>query len=176
MKIFFDTEFHDLVKAPKLISIGFVSEDARTFYAELSSTYEVADCSEWVQENVLPLLEGGEALMSRQQLKGRLRDWLEAFGEPVTLVTDSLAWDWPRIQELFPSAKYWPANLEQHPILLNMNYLNDLEKFEQGVEEAFATGMLRRHHALDDAKANLIGWLVSGGTVEYSKNVGRFTV
>lgn len=176
MIVFVDTEFNDLVKAPKLISIGFVSEDSRTFYAELSDTYEVEECSEFVQETVLPLLEGGEALMSRHQLRGRLRDWLESFAEPVTLAIDSLAWDWPRIQELYSEPESWPDNLATYPVLLNMNYLNDLEKFEQGVEQVFASGLLRRHHALDDAKANLIGWLVSGGNADYSKNVGRLTV
>ncbi len=175
MIIFFDTEFHDLVKTPKLISIGFVSEDSRTFYAELSDTYEIEDCSEFVQEHVLPFLEGGEALMSRHQLRGRLKDWLEAFNEPVQLATDSLAWDWPRIHELFPTPDDWPANLVKRPLLLSMNYLNDYDKFEEAVEEAFATGILRRHHALDDAKANALGWMAAGGDVD-SKKLGRFTV
>lgn len=176
MIIFFDTEFHDLVKTPKLISIGLVDESGtRAFYAELSDTYDIEECSEFVHESVLPLLEGGEALMSRHQLRGRLKDWLEAFNEPVQLATDSLAWDWPRIQELFPAQKDWPANIEHHPLLLNMNYLNDILKFEEAVEQAFAGG-LRRHHALDDAKANRLGWLEAGGTVDSPKPVGRFSV
>jgi hypothetical protein len=35
--------------------------------------------------------------------------------------------------------------------------------------------MLRRHHALDDAKANALGWMAAGGDVD-SKKLGRFTV
>lgn len=176
MKIFFDTEFNDLVKTPKLISIGLVDESGtRTFYAESSDTYEVDECSEWVHENVLPLLEGGEALMSLRELRGRLREWLGSFGQPATLATDSLAWDWPRIQELFAAPMDWPANVDRRPLLLSMNYLNDYDKFEQAVEEAFATGLLRRHHALDDAKANRLGWLAAGGDIDHPKP-GRFTV
>ncbi len=175
MIIFFDTEFHDLVKTPKLISIGLVSEDSREFYGELSDTYEADECSEFVQETVLPLLEGGDVLMSRAQLRGRLKDWLESFGEPVSLATDSLAWDWPRMHELFPTPKDWPANVDRRPLLLSMNYMNDYGKFEEAVEEAFATGILRRHHALDDAKANALGWMAAGGDVD-SKKLGRFTV
>ena len=34
MKIFFDTEFTGLHKNTTLVSIGFISEDGRTFYAE----------------------------------------------------------------------------------------------------------------------------------------------
>ncbi len=175
MIIFFDCEFHDLVKTPKLISIGLVSEDSREFYAELSDTYEVSDCSEFTCDTVLPLLEGGEALKSLRELRGRLHDWLTSIGEPVTLATDSLAWDWPRIHELFPAPKDWPVNVAVRPLLLTMNYMNDYDKFEMVVDAAFADG-LRRHHALDDAKANRLGWMAAGGTVDYSKNVGRFTV
>jgi hypothetical protein len=176
MIIFFDTEFHDLVAKPKLISIGLIDETGtRTFYAELSDTYEIQDCSEWVRENVLPLLDGGEALMSRQQLRVRLRNWLESFGEPVTLAADSLAWDWPRIHELFPAPKDWPVNVAVRPLLLTMNYMNDYDKFEMAVDAAFADG-LRRHHALDDAKANAIGYIAAGGVAEKPKPTERFTV
>lgn len=175
MIIFFDTEFHDLVKTPKLISIGLVSEDSREFYGELSDTYEVDECSEFVQDTVLPLLEGGDVLMSRAQLRGRLKDWLESFTEPVTLATDSLAWDWPRMHELFPKPESWPANVDRIPKLLSMNYLDDFERFEEAAEEAFANG-LRRHHALDDAKANREGYLAAGGFWEVPKPTSRFTV
>lgn len=175
-RIFFDTEFHDLVKVPKLISIGLVDETGtRSLYAELSDTYESSYCSDWVQENVLPLLEGGEALMSLRELRGRLHDWLTSYGEPVALATDSLAWDWPRIQELFPAQKDWPANLASHPVLLNMNYLTNFEKFEPALELAFASG-LRRHHALDDAMANRLGWIAAGGDFESKVTPARFTV
>ena len=42
-------------------AIDLISEDGeRTFYAELSDTYEPDDCSYFAQEAVLPLLEGGD--------------------------------------------------------------------------------------------------------------------
>lgn len=46
-----------------------------------------------------------------------------------------------------------------------MNYLNDFDAFNEAVEEAFANG-LRRHHALDDAKANRLGWIAAGGDID----------
>jgi hypothetical protein len=70
--IFFDTEFSDLSIAPRLVSIGLISEDERTFYAELSNTYEPKDCGSFTQETVLPLLQGGEALMTLHTLALRL--------------------------------------------------------------------------------------------------------
>jgi hypothetical protein len=56
MLIFFDTEFTDLCIGSRLIGIGLISEDGREFYAELSDTYEIKDCCDFVQEEVLPHL------------------------------------------------------------------------------------------------------------------------
>ena len=77
--IFFDTEFTGLIIDPRLISIGLVSEDGREFYAELSDTYQGSQCDQFVQEAVLPRLQGGDALndptgtgAAPWQLAGRL--------------------------------------------------------------------------------------------------------
>lgn len=171
MNVFFDTEFTELGIDPRLISIGLVSEGrSREFYAELSDTYQPSDCSDFVREAVLPHLEGGEARMTLNECAHRLIQWLMAFGEPVQLATDSLAWDWPWIEELFAEAgtgTNWPAhitthdkatvfrpwNVEGRPLILPQS-----PAFNLAVEDAYVTG-LRRHHALDDAKANRIGWL-----------------
>lgn len=166
-RIFFDTEFTGLTVDPKLISIGLIDETGeRTFYAELSDTWRLDDVSdEFVRAAVLHQLEGGAALMTMHELGERLTAWLEEFGEPVQLATDSLGWDWPWIQEVFHEFCAWPANVDGKPLLLTMNYLNDYDAFNHAVEKAFASG-LRRHHALDDAKANRVGWIAAGGDVE----------
>jgi len=39
-----------------------------------------------------------------------------------------------------------------------MSYLTDADKFYETVLSAYETGQLREHHALDDAKANRLGW------------------
>ena len=167
MKVFFDTEFTELGVDPKLISIGLVDETGeRTFYAELSDTYTPDACGDFAREVVLPKLEGGPARMEWQALCERLTAWLESFNAPVVLVTDSLAWDWPWIQEVFYEMERWPANVAKQPILLTMNHVSDFDRFTRAVEDAFAGG-LRRHHALDDAEANRLGWLAAGGCVEW---------
>lgn len=167
MRIFFDTEFTDLGIDPKLISIGLVEETGeRTFYAELSDTYTPDDCGDFAREVVLPKLEGGSARMAWRTLCERLTAWLESFGEPVVLATDSLAWDWPWIQEVFYEMESWPANVEKRPLLLTMNHVVNFDQFTLAVEDAFAGG-LRRHHSLDDARANRLGWIAAGGSFDW---------
>lgn len=163
MLIFFDTEFTDLDPEAKLVSIGLVSEDGREYYAELSDTYKPRDVGNFAIDAVIPLLEGGDYLMTQAQVRVSLGKWIRSFAQPVKLATDSLAWDWPWIQEIFDRDGSWPNNLDGKPLLLTMNYLNDFDGFEIAVEEAFATG-LRRHHALDDAKANRLAWIAIGGS------------
>ena len=156
MLIFFDTEFSDLGVDPRLISIGLVTEGGdRTFYAELSDTYSPDDCGDFARLAVLSKLEGGSARMTIAELGARLMSWLESFGEPVTLATDSLAWDWPWIHEIFGEAGAWPNDLSPRPEILRQS-----EDFNFAVERAFASG-LRRHHALDDARANRFGWFAT---------------
>lgn len=155
-RIFFDTEFTELGIDPRLISIGLVAEDGeRSFYAELSDTYEDRHCSDFVREAVLPHLEGGSVRLDMATLAQRLGPWLEGFGEPVKLVTDSLSWDWPWIQEIFYPDGTWPKNVDGKPEVLIQS-----QAFNVAVENAFAGG-LQRHHSLDDAIANRIACLAT---------------
>ena len=57
MKYFFDTEFIEDGKTIDLISIGIVSEDGRSYYAE-SFECDLDKANDWVKENVLPHLPG----------------------------------------------------------------------------------------------------------------------
>jgi len=160
MLIFFDTEFTELGIDPRLISIGLISEyGTRTFYAEFSDTYQPKDCSAFVQEAVLPHLQGGDARMTMNELVLRLGNWIENFEQPVKLTTDSLSWDWPWIQEIFNDLETWPKNLDGRPFSLYQLIFPPF--YERAVEHAFENHLpkLRRHHALDDAKVNRLSWL-----------------
>ncbi len=159
--IFFDTEFTDLIVDPQLISIGLIDESGeRTFYAELRDTWRPEDIGDFTREAVLPQLEGGEVRLTMAELSVRLGSWFQDFGEPVKLATDSLSWDWSWIQEIFYYANTWPANLDGKPLVLAQE-----TEFNLAIERAFAAG-LRRHHDLDDAKANRLGWIAAGGDIE----------
>jgi len=160
MLIFFDTEFTELGIDPKLISIGLISEcGTHTFYAELSDTYHASDCSAFVQEAVLPHLHGtDDTRMTMDELTLRLGNWIEDFEQPVKLATDSLSWDWPWIQEIFNDVAFWPKNLDGKPASL-CQIIGPIT-LEGEVELVFRDHVprLRRHHALDDAKANQLAW------------------
>lgn len=157
MLVFFDTEFTGLHWEAKLVSIGLVAEDGHEFYAELSDTYQNADCSTFAHAEVLPLLERGGVRMTLPALSLRLGNWLEGFEQPVTLATDSIGWDWPWIKMIFADLMTWPTNLNSSPETLMFD-ADAGEQFNNAIELAFSGG-LRRHHALDDAKANRLGWL-----------------
>lgn len=158
MKVFFDTEFTTLLEKPKLVSIGLISEDgSKQFYAELAGTYNSSDVSDFAKEHVIPLLDGSN-LLSIDELKTNLLKWFEEFDAEIVLATDSMKWDWPFIVEVFKDD--WPRNLSRDCYLLNMNYMKNADAFYDAVKIAYENG-LRKHHAMDDAIANRLGWIAS---------------
>ena len=56
MKLFFDTEFTGLHQKTTLISLGIISEDNKTFYAEFTD-YDESQVDTWLQENVINKLK-----------------------------------------------------------------------------------------------------------------------
>lgn len=163
IKVFFDCEMTHLwdpiPEPPALISIGCISEDGQTFYAE-NEDYPFERCNAFVWETVIPLLEGGVFSMSYAMLAKQLKDWIEVFETPVQLWTDAPGADWPHVKTLF-DIHGWPHNLMQSPMRLYFANANQDMRFQVAVEEGFAGIMpkLRRHHALDDAIANRHGYL-----------------
>jgi len=142
MKIFIDTEFSDLVPYNKLISIALVDENENYFYAELTDTYELKDCSEFVIQNVLPLLRGGEYRMSSYECSLKLGSWIEDRGTDCILACDNPSWDIPHIKRLLEPL--WPENLHKNqyfPVYVPADTENRLVvKFNYHI-----------HNALDDA-------------------------
>ena len=154
MRVFFDCEFTGMVGIrhdPKLISIGLVAEDGREIYAELSDTWTEEICSNFVLDTVLPELTGGDALMTEAECAGRLKDWIEAFGMPVELCSDSPTFDWPFVEDLF--GRYgWPSNLSKKCIWIEIDDYHCYEATEQFWQDNLHLGAVR-HHALWDARA-----------------------
>ncbi len=153
--IFLDTEFTELGLNPKLISIGLVSLHGECFYAELTDTWRLDDCSQFVRIRVLPALDG-QVLMTQAQLTLQLRNWIEQFQAPVTLVSDSEYWDWRWIGTIFAAPGSWPCNLAHQPFIMPSD-----AQLAEAIEQSYQQHrVLRRHHALDDARANRLGWLL----------------
>lgn len=151
IKIYFDTEFTDLVGIEtdiKLISAGFVASDGRELYFELVDHYHLDDCSAFVHESVLPLLDAAKYGMPARQAAQTMKAWIESFVGPVGLVSDAPAFDWPLIRDLFDQHRCWSSNLAGTPLHVNAGNL------QQGIENFFQYQPIAiRHHALWDARA-----------------------
>lgn len=83
MKLFLDCEFTQLNRDTKLISLALVSEAGHEFYVELTDTYQAADCSDFVIQNVLPQLNlpvHGQTLVEAQASLIAFLGGLEGFG------------------------------------------------------------------------------------------------
>ena len=142
MILFLDTEFSDLIPHNKLISIALVNENEDFFYAELTDTYELKDCSEFVKSFVLPFLKGGEFRMSSYDCALKLGAWIENQSGQCILGCDNPSWDMPHVHKLLEVL--WPANLHKN------QYLPVYVPAE--VEEALVLEFdYDIHNALDDA-------------------------
>ncbi|MFD0913865.1 hypothetical protein [Methylophilus luteus] len=166
-RLYLDTEFTKLGpihSEAKLISIGLITEDGEsTFYSELTDGYDFEDCSVFVKETVLPLLDAPVlpevidyqviyARMTTEQTRTLLKVWLEQFSSYVVMCSDAIAHDGHFIDTLFAGYP-WPKNLETKlDTCVPTNNLRRVHKFFQNTEDIFLKGEYRRHHALDDAK------------------------
>ena len=165
MNIFFDTEFSKLQmpldpEPSELISLGCISDTGKRFYAENATTLARPEVmSEWVIDNVIPLLDGGDCVMQYAEIAASLKTYIESFEDEVKMWSDSGFHDWQHIKHLF-STYGWPANLRREPAELRFASSIQATRFWAGVEDAFKTMQpaLRRHHALDDAIANRYGF------------------
>lgn len=150
MKIFFDTEFIDLVNTVLPISIGLVREDGKTYYAEVFDTISHYNKAvPWVKNNVIKKLTGPV--------------------KPVTLICDEIedfvgknpefwayfaAYDWFCLCSLYRGMLNLPENWPNFCRELMQLKMDKIEK-----HGAIATLIPRQdsdeHHALNDALWNL---------------------
>lgn len=158
--IFLDTEFTHLESdSPRLISIGLVAEDGREFYAELSDNYQLQDCSDFVVQTVLPLLEGGDARMLSAQAAGRIQAFIESFGDvEVVLRTDAPSYDWTLVADLFQFYGCWPTNLRRKCGTVYFNTPSQASRYLGASASYWKDNGSRQHHALVDARCMLFAW------------------
>ncbi|HEY4038495.1 MAG TPA: GNAT family N-acetyltransferase [Burkholderiaceae bacterium] len=137
--VFIDSEFSSL-EAPVLLSLGAVTADGQTFYAEIEHDRPIA-YSAFVERSVLPLMENSP--IARADACAQFLQWLreQADGRPVRLISDS-GYDRWAIGELLraedpPEGALW----QRAPVAYS-----ELDRLSEELR-------LRRHHALDDAVA-----------------------
>lgn len=147
MKLFLDCEFTQLNKSTKLISLALVAENGQEFYVELTDTYLVEDCSDFVIQNVLPqlnLLEHGQTLTEAQ---GALLAFLSRLEGSLEVCSDAPEWDWDFFCQLVYVHHRWPLNvISQATNLLRL--FRNLEADDIGD----MTIPELPHHALLDAR------------------------
>lgn len=164
MKLFFDTEFTGLHRNTTLISIGLVSENGRTFYAEFND-YDQKQLDDWVRANVLPYLqfldtdsttpqldlEHHAMKSSRQMVTSTLSEWLRQF-DIVEMWADYPAYDWVLFCDLFGGTFHLPKSIGLNPFdvatLLKVGGVNP----KMNRAEFVGWSDVNIHNALDDAK------------------------
>jgi len=128
MKIFIDTEFTNLIPGNKLISIALVDENEDFFYAELTDTYTIDDCSDFVKAFVLPFLFGETHWqMPYYECAVKIGNWIEDRGEDCVIACDSPDWDMPHLKKLLEPC--WPENLHRsqyHPVYVPPHIEEDI--------------------------------------------------
>ena len=173
MKIFFDTEFTGLHKNTTLISIGLVTEDDRSFYAEFID-YDLSQCNDWIKENVIDnlLLNDYETFEKRiingdtyvrgtkETIVEELKEWLSVY-DNIELVSDCCHYDMMLFVDLFGNAFDLPKNINPvcHDInqdIANRYDLSETWAFNKSREEILEENGINiegnKHNAFYDAK------------------------
>lgn len=159
MKIFFDTEFTGLHKNTTLISIGCISEDGKTFYAEFTD-YDEEQVNEWIQENVIGNLAKSLGILysmadstsygGKFNVASALKYWLSQF-DSVEMWSDCLSYDWVLFNDLFGTAFDIPKNVYYIPF--DICTLFKIKGVDPDVNrEEFSEIQGDKHNALHDAK------------------------
>ncbi len=159
--VFFDTEFSTIEKngSPALISIGCVAQDGREFYAELTDTWQPANCSAFVVANVLPLLEGGERRMTEAELAVSLKTWIENLSNTeVIMRSDAPKFDWSWVEDLFQFHGCWPSNLRRACGTIYCNHDSQIRRYQSAMGQYWKEHAARQHHALVDARSLQVAW------------------
>lgn len=133
--IFFDTEFTGLHQNTTLISVGFISDCGKTFYAEFND-YDKKQVDDWIANKVIAKLHltpdnciNQSSLFTEHHIaiQGssfdiglKLKDWLKSFTETneknkIIMVGDVCQYDWVLICELFGGSMSLPANVYYAP-------------------------------------------------------------
>ena len=150
LRVYLDTEFTNFAR-PQLISLGLVAQSGQEFYGE-STDFAEDECSDFVLENVLPLLQGGEVAASLDDLRVKLFDWLTTLLSPVEIVADFVGDIELLLKLLRISTKDMRhCNITQLTVL--DGELVGSESFDNALNDYFTSVDSRRHHALVDARA-----------------------
>lgn len=161
---FLDTEWAD-VTGSELVSLALVDENGdRHFYAERASLPEGP--TDFVRQCVYPLLDRGKAAMSDVALTTELRAFLSESETPAVIA------DFPNDLQLLRYAldgfelsddQVAACGPRPFPVMTRMLKEGLAASLVEDWFAAHPEQRSRRHHALVDAQALRIAWLVANG-------------
>lgn len=169
MKIYFDTEFTGLHQFTTLISIGIISDNNKTFYAEFND-YDKNQIDEWLNDNIIFNLKFNnidkyygeyksstgfdiEMKGNSKDIKEELINWLNQFNETIEIWSDCLSYDWVLFNNLFGTALDIPENIYYIPFdICTLFKINDIDPDIS--REEFIKNSIKgdKHNSLYDAK------------------------
>lgn len=169
--VFIDTEFTNFEK-PEALSIGLVTEDGCSCYAELASSSLARAsrrASQFVVETVLPqfgLLAPETRVQSPPLMGARVADWLRGLGDgPLQIVYDYHQ-DAALLESLLTASGDFES-LRPSLVWCHVGFLVDQDEFIDACERSWCeteSGMgIARHHALADAFALRAGFAACHG-------------
>lgn len=136
-RIYLDTEFTSLNRyRAQLISLALVVPGGPEFYAELTDTWTPADCSPFVLDTVLPLLNHARHGRTTDQARAELLEFFRQF-DRIEIISDAISWDWPFLVWL--AGPRMPDGIENDQACID----REIELNEIGEPP---------HHALADAR------------------------
>jgi hypothetical protein len=161
MRIWFDTEFIDTGNAILLLSIGAIREDDATYYAEPHDT-PIAQASDWVRTNVLPLMARFDERRYRRRIDSPIKPRPQIAEELIEFAGTLPEWwayvdsyDWIALSQLY-------GPLTERPMTWPMRSRDVRELFDlsgmKGEPEDWVPAPRNIHHALSDAKWDRALW------------------
>jgi len=163
VKIFLDTEFTGLHQNTTLISIGCISDNNKTFYAEFND-YDKSQVDDWIKDNVISNLlfsednyfikEGIDLQMksSTVNVATQLKNWLESFDQ-VEIWSDCLSYDWILFNNLYGHAFNIPKNVYYIPFDISTYFkIKGIDPDISREEFANERNSNEKHNALWDAR------------------------
>jgi 3' exoribonuclease, RNase T-like len=153
-RYFYDCEFIEDGRVIDLVSVGFVDEHGREFYA-VSTEFDADRALPWVRRNVLDKLPSpaDKAWRSRARIRADLYDFLtEPLGRDETIEL----WAWYAAYDHVALAQLWgpmPALPREIP-----RFTKDLRQLWDDRGRPPLPDAPGRHDALVDARHNLARW------------------
>jgi hypothetical protein len=146
MKVFYDSEFLEDGETINLISIAFVAEDGREYYAaNADMDWDRIRTDKWLMKNVVPQLPSGWDWKPKAQIAMEVEEFLLKDGSPELFAWYS-AYDHVAYAQLWGKMIHLPAGLPMytHDVRSLLDWLvlphlhSGLPKQAEGIHDALA--------------------------------------